>query len=827
MLTKLQYLKDPANKLNDLYIRYPDGGEYGWYAFVYEYGNFAYWDTQEKRWKLFDQNAAENVDIEPPTLPEHNLPEIPSNDDCISGRIFPKGLEKFPALQYLKDPVDELIQLYIRYPDGGEYGWYAFVYEYGNFAYWDTQEKRWKLLDINGDNNDIENPEFEKITLTQNSPHYTITADSAENILIINSTTNGEILLQPLSENKIVQITNHGYDLQIGENYFEDGVTVFCMYDAETSTWTINSILDPKIPDYSDVAVDKMSTSCAVFNLGSYYLITGLGGGTRDNLLFVNNQGNKNWTGIYQALENHGSSGRYRKIASGTVLHTVRVKNGNVYLSQYDGKNINSLTFISLEEQEIEIKEWANETFQLKDSGIEIPEFTIIELTDGWPDYTITEETPASILVKNYSDNGVIVLPNLSVDKQVQIAIKGKNVNIQDVYYQEGVTVFCTFDFSSTTWVVDSILDPVIPDYSDLTVDRMLKTAQVSSAGNLYILENAGDGAKGDLVLVNNEQYQTFTGIYQAVEDYVIRGKFKKIAAGTALNTVRVKDDGVYISQYDGKNISSLKFINSEDLKERIDIIEETGATNLQEEGEGNAVTDITKEGNVLTVSKDKTFSEQGHSHSISDINNLSNSLDAKENVFNKKTSLADNSDVYYPTQKAVKTAIDAKQDSLGFTPENSAYKITSFQTTPDDTHYPSEKLVKDSLNNKSDFNHTHSFADLQSKPTTILGYGIGDAYTKTEIDNKFAAIKKEIVLTKTGNNGYVYPSVFPADRNYTISGYRLGSNAQDFSVTINSVNYTKSNIVGAVLGQGIELILNDVTIKTGYTVGNVILTLL
>jgi len=126
-----------------------------------------------------------------------------------------------------------------------------------------------------------------------------------------------------------------------------------------------------------------------------------------------------------------------------------------------------------------------------------------------------------------------------------------------------------------------------------------------------------------------------------------------------------------------------------------------------------------------------------------------------------------------------------------------------------------------------SEGNHTHTFVSLTSKPTTILGYGIGDAYTKTEIDNKFAAIKKEIVFTKTGYNGYVYPSVFPADRNYTISGYRLGSNAQDFSVTINSINYTKDNIVGAVLGQGVELILNDVTIKTGYNVGNVILTLL
>jgi ABC-type hemin transport system substrate-binding protein len=35
------------------------------------------------------------------------------------------------------------------------------------------------------------------------------------------------------------------------------------------------------------------------------------------------------------------------------------------------------------------------------------------------------------------------------------------------------------------------------------------------------------------------------------------------------------------------------------------------------------------------------------------------------ENVANKKTSLADNSDTFYPSQKAVKTAVDAKQDTL------------------------------------------------------------------------------------------------------------------------------------------------------------------
>jgi hypothetical protein len=66
------------------------------------------------------------------------------------------------------------------------------------------------------------------------------------------------------------------------------------------------------------------------------------------------------------------------------------------------------------------------------------------------------------------------------------------------------------------------------------------------------------------------------------------------------------------------------------------------------------------------------------------------------ENVANKKTGLSDNSDTYYPSQKAVKTAVDAKQDSLGFTPENVANKDTDGTLSANsDTKYPSQKAVK------------------------------------------------------------------------------------------------------------------------------------
>ena len=128
------------------------------------------------------------------------------------------------------------------------------------------------------------------------------------------------------------------------------------------------------------------------------------------------------------------------------------------------------------------------------------------------------------------------------------------------------------------------------------------------------------------------------------------------------------------------------------------------------------------------------------------------------ENSANKKTDLTDNSDTYYPSQKAVKTAVDAKQDSLGFTPENVANKVTSFQETPDDTHYPSEKLVKDSLDVKASLTGTETLtnkevvkrvASTTDDATAIIDSDAYDEYYLTAI-----ASDTEISVTGTPYNG-------------------------------------------------------------------------
>ncbi|MCL1868629.1 MAG: pyocin knob domain-containing protein [Paludibacter sp.] len=55
-------------------------------------------------------------------------------------------LLSIPVLRYLKPPVDALSELYAKYPEGGERGWFAFVVKAKKFAYWDNEAKQWNYV---------------------------------------------------------------------------------------------------------------------------------------------------------------------------------------------------------------------------------------------------------------------------------------------------------------------------------------------------------------------------------------------------------------------------------------------------------------------------------------------------------------------------------------------------------------------------------------------------------------------------------------------------------------------------------------------------------
>lgn len=57
----LRLLKGPVTYVEDLYLKYPNGGEYGWYAFVSSKNMFHYWDINSKTWEPMQSENLEDI----------------------------------------------------------------------------------------------------------------------------------------------------------------------------------------------------------------------------------------------------------------------------------------------------------------------------------------------------------------------------------------------------------------------------------------------------------------------------------------------------------------------------------------------------------------------------------------------------------------------------------------------------------------------------------------------------------------------------------------------------------------------------------------------
>ena len=177
-----------VTSVSELYKNYLDGGEPGWFAFVrgeqkfYEWKDawvevvFTDWLTISSRTQSFE-NGIYNVENEAeptPTVLTGTLKLIVFTDyvgkqvkvvQCadkayylVNGDVFllwsviPPQQESTPQQKYIPEyagslpAVQNIDELYIKYPNGGEFGWYAFSRANKTFAFWDVDIEAWGLL---------------------------------------------------------------------------------------------------------------------------------------------------------------------------------------------------------------------------------------------------------------------------------------------------------------------------------------------------------------------------------------------------------------------------------------------------------------------------------------------------------------------------------------------------------------------------------------------------------------------------------------------------------------------------------------------------------
>lgn len=193
-------------------------------------------------------------------------------------------------------------------------------------------------------------PETETITLTDASPVYTVTNATAPALIVLNNaTTDGEIYLSgELGTDKSITIQVFGNDTLIsshsGSNTYQDEDTIFASFEVATASWFVTDTETTIIPDYSDMVVDTMLVDPAITPKPGYVYVAG-DVFTINTLVFIKSTSTPTQTGIYKVFSTITGGSNMYLIAAGTALHTVRVKDGEVWYSQYDGKNTSTLIF--------------------------------------------------------------------------------------------------------------------------------------------------------------------------------------------------------------------------------------------------------------------------------------------------------------------------------------------------------------------------------------------------------------------------------------------------------------------------------------------------
>ena len=219
---------------------------------------------------------------------------------------------------------------------------------------------------------------------------------------------------------------------------------------------------------------------------------------------------------------------------------------------------------------------------------------------------------------------------------------------------------------------------------------------------------------------------------------------------GGGLNgSVKSYSDALKLTSESLSEIASAYSIKQ--LSTRISSLEGGSATSISVSGSGNAVTAISKNGTVISVIKGTTF------------------LTSHQSLVDyAKTSWVNTQLANYAKTSWVNT-------QLG----NLAYLNAASFVENGHVKFSGKNLTDIIL----DFTHDHTFGEILDKPTTLDGYGINDAYTKTEINGKVSSLSSSINSLSSRSStleGYfssgVAKSAAKVTHSISWSGYSSGS---------------------------------------------------
>ena len=329
-----------------------------------------------------------------------------------------------------------------------------------------------------------------------------------------------------------------------------------------------------------------------------------------------------------------------------------------------------------------------------------------------------------------------------------------------DFYSVKGISAYGLGDIGSTTRTTLSSLDDV--NLSNLAVDNML-AYNGSKWVNIPMSQVRGVTSWADL-----ENKPT------TVSGFGITDVYTKTEVNTKISEVSSKVTELSSSKAD----AAIQVIAGGGL---------TGGGSLQQDVT-IALQNLNSTGTYYKINVD-TYGRvtSGISYlTIDDIQNLQTQLDSKLNIADFNTwftiiyntdgtikNIRANYDFYSVGEVSAYGIGDEEKKTYTTLAELNDVQLTNIKAT-DVLVYNGTKWVNV---DQSTIKGAQSWVDIQNKPTTISGFGIVDAYTKTEIDNKLSPINSSITTINSSIN-------------------TINANVSDLSSSLSSVSTKLNNFL-------------------------------
>ena len=408
----------------------------------------------------------------------------------------------------------------------------------------------------------------------------------------------------------------------------------------------------------------------------------------------------------------------------------------------------------------------------------------------GWYALMTTDEETADGIINKWNEvvsflaniaqtdtlSGIVDGINKSISDEVARAKKAEGVNASGISANKGsiATLQGYFTNGSAKKALQltnarKLWGNSFNGTADINGSIIVPSGKYISIGNIKLEYDATNKALKITNTSTNEVANLYTS--GGVSAYGVGTTSSGSTGGGGLNgTVKSYNDAKSLTSESLSEVASAYSVAAlyssiNDAIGRINTLEGGSATSIEVTGSGNAVTGVSKSGTKLTFTKGATFltshqdisgkSDKTHTHSVK-INGITKTIAATGGTavdlgtyLTSHQSLA----AYLKSADAEKTysklghthafnEITGKPTTLagyGVTDGVNAVSVSGNGNAVTSASIDGHTLTLTKGSTFSLSGHTHTFASLTSKPTTIAGYGITDAYTKAQVDSTIA----------------------------------------------------------------------------------------